>query len=232
MIKGIVFDKDGTLMDYEGFWVPVAEGAIKLLLDSVGKGDKLSSALDAIGAYDGIHGVLCHGTYGDIAGALNDALLGVNFSAEMVADAFERSSGLARIMPTCDNIRDVFEKLSSRGLILAVVTSDNDTMTKQCLSALGILDLFDVIYTDDGVHPSKPAPYYMERFCSEYKLSASEVLMVGDTMTDMNFAKNSGTLGVGVGKYAEELLSGKADHIIPDISHIFEVINKHKEGVK
>ncbi len=228
MIKGIVFDKDGTLLDYESFWIPVAVGAIKLLLEKRGSEERLAEALGAVGAYDGIKGVLCHGTYGDIADAMNTALGISDLDGEEVGDAFASSAELAKVLPTCENIRGVFEALRDADITVALVTSDNAAMTEYCLSELGILDMFDVIYADDGVHPSKPDPYYMGRFCSEYGFSPSEVIMVGDTMTDMRFAERSGCIGVGVGKYAPELLSEKANHIIPNISYIFEVIKEYK----
>ena len=31
-IKAIVFDKDGTLMKFEDFWIPVAEHAVELII--------------------------------------------------------------------------------------------------------------------------------------------------------------------------------------------------------
>ncbi len=232
MIKGIVFDKDGTVLDYESFWIPVAEGAVSLLLDKIGESGRLAAALDAIGTYDGIKGVLCHGTYGNIADSINDALGKSYFDGETVGKAFSDSVGLAKVSPTCDNIRGVFEKLHEDGLTVALITSDNASLTEFCLSELNILDLFDKIYTDDGIHPSKPDPYYMHSFCSEFGFEPCEVIMVGDTMTDVDFAKNSGCHSIGVGRYAPELLYGKADHIAPDISYVREMIEKYNCKVK
>ncbi len=223
MIKGIVFDKDGTLLDYENFWVPVAEGAVKLLLEKKGCVERVSDVLSAIGAYDGIKGVLCHGTYGNIADVINDCLGKSAFSGEEVAEAFAASVHLAKVMPACPDIRAVFEKLNDMAFTVALVTSDNSKLTEYCLSELGISDMFDVIYTDDGIHPSKPDPYYMQEFCKKYGFLPNEVIMVGDTMTDMCFAENSGCKSVGVGRYAPELLAESADYIIPDISYIFEI---------
>ncbi len=227
MIKGIVFDKDGTLLEYESFWIPVAEGAVKALLEAHNFRGALSDALNAIGAYDGIKGVLCHGTYGNIADALNNVLDGAPLTGDEVGKAFGDAVGLAKVTPTCKDIRKVFERFQSEGFTVALVTSDNKELTEHCLSELGISDMFDSIFTDDGVHPSKPNPYYMQRFCDEYGFYPQEVMMVGDTMTDIRFAQNSGAISVGVGRYAPELLAQSADYIIPDISHIFEVIGKH-----
>ncbi len=220
MIKGIVFDKDGTLLDYESFWIPVAEGAIGLLTEGSELSDRAGELLAAIGAYDGIKGVLCHGTYGNITDALNEYLGEEVFTVGQVSKAFADSVHLADVLPTCGDIRGLFEKLLSRGIILAVVTSDNASLTEYCLSKLGIADMLHAVYTDDRVHPSKPDPYYMNKFCSEYGFKPCEVMMVGDTMTDMRFAENAGCVAVGVGKYAPELLSRAADFIISDISQI------------
>ncbi len=227
MIKGIVFDKDGTLIDYESFWVPVAEGAVKELLDNEGFSDKRAEVLDAIGAYKGINGVLCYGTYGDIASAINSVIGKDCYKGERVADIFSKSLNLAKVSPTCPNIKEVFSKLREKGLKLAVVTSDNLAITEFCLKEIGIIDFFDVIYADDGVHPSKPNPYYMQKFCADFSLEPNEVLMVGDTMTDMNFAKNSGAVSLAVGKYAPELLSSVADNIAKDISFVLEILQKY-----
>lgn len=223
MIRGIVFDKDGTLLDYEKFWIPVAERAIRTLLEAHGAVGRLSAAMHAIGAYDGIRGVLCYGTYDDMMAALLPVFGDTAPTAEAVREAFGAAVAAARIVPTCENLRAVLEELRTRGLRLAVVTSDSGEMTEHCLTALGIADLFDRVFFDDGVHPPKPDPYYMNAFCATYGLAPHEVLMVGDTTVDMRFAARSGAVSVAVGKDAPSLLSGAA-HVIPDVSHIFEVL--------
>ncbi len=237
MIKGIVFDKDGTLLEYESFWVRVAEIAIEEMLCRRGCDKKhLRAMLDSIGAYDGIEGLLCHGTYGSIAQALGDKLEELcpesyGISIEEATDAFERATAGGKISPACKDIRGFFTELKERGILTALVTNDNRNMTEICLRELGINEYFDAVYTIEGDHPPKPDPYYMQRFCREFSLSPSEVFMIGDTLTDMSFAKNSGAYGIGVAKSERDklTLAPFSYTVLDDISCVLSLIDDNGE---
>ena len=64
--KGIVFDKDGTLLDFERCWLPVARHALMTLLDELELPSELLPDLLAAGGIHGetydIDGVFCYGT--------------------------------------------------------------------------------------------------------------------------------------------------------------------------
>ncbi len=231
MIKGIVFDKDGTLLDYEEFWVPVAKTAITELLDKNGYSrELLPSLMNSVGAYDGISGLLCYGTYGDIAVALSSTLkdLGIlhEFSMQEVVDAFENNLHNGNVVPTCDNIISLFEKLKSMGIKIALVTNDNYQVAQKCLTDLKIESFFDAIFADDGINPPKPDPYYMKKFCEQFEFAPDEVIMVGDTTTDMKFAQNSGVMAVGVAKTNDNKMQllQFTDCIFKDISYILDIL--------
>lgn len=69
-IKAIVFDKDGTLMKFEDFWIPVAEHAVKLILSNLSiKQVESQLLLDSIDVYGGKDSILCYGTYKDMSDA-------------------------------------------------------------------------------------------------------------------------------------------------------------------
>ncbi len=233
MIKGLIFDKDGTLLDYEAFWLPVARHAVHTLLEQnqVQHADA-EALLRRIGAYDGIAGVLCYGTYTMITEVLNAGFTETGndavFTTEAVAGAFHDSVGCGEIRAACDDIVSVMEDLQKRGMTIALVTSDNRCLTELSLAELGIRDRFDVVYTDDGEHPAKPDPYYLHAFCHAYGFSPEEVLMIGDTMTDMCFAENGGVRAVGVAKREAEaaILSPKAYTVLPDISHVPALLDR------
>ncbi len=235
MIKSIVFDKDGTLLEFGRFWLPVTEATVKRLLHAHGYTEELLPAmLAAVGAHDGIAGLLCHGTYATITAAFNSVLeaqqVPTALTVDEVGNAFVASLGCGELVPTCENLRGILEALRARGLILAVVTSDNAASTTSCLRALGIDDLFDCLLTDDGIHPAKPDPHHMRVFCERFGLLPSEVLMVGDTLTDMAFAENSGAHAIGIAKTEADarILAPHAEHILRDVSHIWELPHLQK----
>ncbi len=230
MIKGIVFDKDGTVLNYEAMWVPIAEYAVKRLL-GVSDPSLNQKVLQAIGAYDGISGILCSGTYGDITEVINGVLKQEKamlppIEPAMTAESFFCGMSYGKLEPACQNITGVFSQLKAQGLHIGMVTSDNQEVTSHCLKGLGIASYFDVVYTDDGVHPSKPDPYYLARFCETFDLKPEEVVMVGDTLTDCRFAENAGTHFVGVAKTEQDrqILLTRAAYVVEDISGILAAV--------
>ncbi len=240
MVKAIVFDKDGTLIDFDSFWITVSVKAIEYILKKLNREDIPTEELLAeIGVKNGvadIDGVLCKGTYEQIALAMNDVLkkYGCNIPKEkivrMVLDAYNLNIASGNVKPTCANIRDVLIDLTNKGIKLAVVTTDNPEITHLCLEKLGIEDLFCKIYTDDGKTPVKPDPYCILDFSKLNDIEKDEIIMVGDTMTDVIFARNAGVSVIGVGETAEkrECLNMYADFVVPDISHIFKYFEEKK----
>jgi len=234
--KAIIFDKDGTLMDFDSFWLLITCNVIEeLKRDMKVVTISESEILNALGIKNGItniNGVLCRGTYGQTARIMYDVLKNhgykftINEVTEFVIDSYHRNYEKGIVKPTCDNICEVLGRLKSYGIKLAVVTTDDPFVTKKCLQTLGIDTLIDRVYTDDDNFPAKPNPYCIFDFLKREGLSKSEVVMVGDTLTDIDFAKNGGIKVIGVAKSDanKKVLTGKANVIIPDISHIFEVL--------
>lgn len=234
--KAIIFDKDGTLLDFDSFWVTVSEYAIKEILDTVKMQDipveEILSALGVKNNITDINGILCHGTYAQMAQVIYDILkkYGCDCTLDeiekLTIETYHKNADKGIVKGTCDNICDVFVKLKNMGLKLAVVTTDAPVVTQKCLKLLEIDKFFDIVYTDDGKLPTKPDPYCIHDLCKRYALSPSDIVMVGDTMTDMNFAQNGGIKAIGVAKNKNNktILEKHAYAVVPDISYIFDVI--------
>lgn len=238
MIEAIIFDKDGTLLDFDPFWVSVSVHAINDTLKAVGREDiPVKECLAAIGVKDGISdidAVLCKGTYEEIGEAVHGVLRAhgcetpVAETVRLVIDGYNRNADKGEVLPTCENLKEVLTSLKAQGKKLLVITTDNEVITKSSLARLGVAELFDRICTDDGKTPVKPDPACVFKFCEDTGIPKEHVIMVGDTMTDIRFAKNAGIRSVGVGAKAENraLLAPHADFTVPDVSHIFEILER------
>ena len=234
--KAIIFDKDGTLLDFDAFWISVSEGAIRDILSSLGREDiPVSLFLRAIGVCDGrtdVNSILCKGTYEEIGVAVYETLLEHGAKAdkdktvETVLDAYVQNVDKGVIKPTCDDLKKALTALKQKGIYLAIITTDNAPITEKCLRGLGIYELFDRIYTDDGIIPPKPSPAAAADLFKATGLSADETLMVGDTMTDVRFAKNAGmsVAVVAPDEARKELLSPYADIVLSKISDLLNIL--------
>ena len=146
----------------------------------------------------------------------------------MLKDAYKKSPDCGDIKPTCDDIKGVLSKLKNEGRKLVVVTTDNYEITYKCLDELGIKEFFDAIFADDGTTPTKPDPTCILKYCKECGISIDNAIMVGDTMTDVKFARNAGMTSVGVGSSEKnrQRLMPYADFVIKDVSYIHDVIKE------
>lgn len=234
--EAIIFDKDGTLIDFDAFWVSLSRVAVNDILKQLGQTEALTEEiLEAFGVHDGvtdINGVLCKGTYKQMSQIVQGILLDHGCSVsddtieKLVLDAYNRNAQVGEVKPTCPNLCEVLQTLKSRNKRIALVTTDNMQLSVLCLEKLGVLDLFDKLYTDDGVLPVKPNPDNAFDFCAYTGLNREQVVMVGDTMTDVRFARNAGIRVIGVAKHPENraLLAEQADAVVHDVSGLLEIL--------
>lgn len=195
----------------------------------------METVLEAFGVKDGItgiNGVLCRGTYAQMGKILYDIL---NISgcksteSEITAltiQSYHEMINNGRVIPTCKNLRETLLTLKDRGMRLGVVTTDDRIITLKCLNKMDIADIIDEIYTDDGLFPTKPDPYCIETFCKKGGYVKEDVVMVGDTLTNVLFARNGGIRCIGIAKSDENrsVLQGQADLIIRDVSQLLDML--------
>ena len=234
--EAIIFDKDGTLMDFDAFWVTVSVRAIEDVLKRFNKDcGVVLKILEALGVYNGvtdINGVLCQGTYEQIGCVVYEILNASDCGTSCdevvraVVSAYNKNFGVGEVKPTCYDLVGILTELKRRNKKLAVVTTDNEFMTHKCLKSLGIESLFDKIYTDEGKIPTKPNPYCVFDFCKFVDVEKERIVMVGDTMTDVNFARNAGIAMIGFAKNDKNksILSSQTNTVISEMSRLLEIL--------
>lgn len=238
----IFFDKDGTLLDFDAFWISTTRSALRDILaefDTENRNhtdDDIDCILSLLGVENNeidIDGILCKGTYEEIAEVISDYLKSKGIRSDSdkmrnnVINAYNNNIDNGCIKPTCDNIKEILTTLKAMGIHLCVITTDNPEITHKCLNTIGILEFFEYVYTDDGVTAPKPSDECITKYCNETGITRDEILMVGDTMTDMNFAANAGIKVIAVGNEKNiNKLAKHADAVMPNVSYIIETLKE------
>lgn len=212
-IKGILFDKDGTLIDFHSIWVPIASKLAELCILELKTAPKESTKienalLEAIGVVnEGVipEGILASGTTQDISKAFLNVFDNFqipiakreHFTEWVKQTIFQLTHENVDQIKPIKGIKAFLEALVNKGLIIGIATADDLETTKLCLEKLEIDSYFDFIATSD-YYEKKPNPAMLRGFCQKYDLSSNEVVMVGDTHVDLAMAKN-GAAGLAVG---------------------------------
>lgn len=113
-------------------------------------------------------------------------------------EAFRDARSQGRVsQPLFDGVAEALRALAAQGWTLGVATGMSDRGLALCLAANDIASLFVTLQTADR-HPSKPHPAMLEAALFEAGAQASEAVMIGDTVYDMQMARDAQVRGVGV----------------------------------
>ncbi len=232
MIKGILFDKDGTLIDFS-LWRDAGIKTIKTIMDEYNLEDeKLFKELQkSIGIIEnGVEpfGALAYKSHDDVAAELH-FLLNKHRKVDLKQFQSHVSELLRKEVLREDvefkeiaDIKELYSFLNSKGIKMGLATADSQQSAMHMINKLNLNECFEFIGSYDGVMKQKPNKDMCVRFCNMYGLKPNEIAIVGDSYNDMMFAKNSGAIGVGVlsGVSCKINLKDIANVIIPSIDSL------------
>ena len=224
----VIFDKDGTLIDFHAMW----GGWITTLARRLEAASSISVAPrlfhrvgfdSATGAVDP-NGPLAIATMADLRAIAADVLRGAGLpaaSAEAAAQAaWYIPDPVALARPLADLPR-LFGALRARGQRIAIATTDDRAPTAATVAALGIASLVDGLACGDDGHALKPAPDAVLELCRQLGVAPAQATIIGDTVADLRMGRSAGVgrvIGVLSGVGTAELLAPYADVLLPSVA--------------
>ncbi len=229
-IRGIIFDKDGTLFDFNATWGAWAAG----MIDDLAGGDSvLASQLAEVMGYDAGSrsfrpgAIVIAETTARVAEEVLPYLQGITLEP-LVAQMRAKASTVPQVEAA--PLRPLMQDLKAKGYMLGVVTNDAEAPARTHIARAGITSLMDFVAGYDSGHGAKPAPDPLLAFCAATGLLPDECVMIGDSLHDLHAGQAAGmaTLGVLTGPALAGELSYVADDVLTSIADLPDWLDRRK----
>ncbi|WP_454914801.1 HAD family hydrolase [Xanthobacter sediminis] len=228
-IDALLFDKDGTLVDFDRTWGPAADAVMRTL--AAGNAERLAQLQDVSDYMPDerrfrpssllVAGSSVH------YGPLWAQVLGVPASEGFFAriDALFAREGLRFLTPIGDPAR-ALARLAHAGLALAMVTNDAELNARQQVDALGLAPWLHAIYGYDSGYGSKPDPGMVLACAAQSGHGPERVAVVGDTAHDLDAARSAGARFILVrsGPAPVAHLAEAADLVVDSVDDLPDVL--------
>jgi HAD superfamily hydrolase (TIGR01549 family) len=234
--KVLVFDKDGTLIDFHTIWGARMVSAAESIVSACKGNDDLRDQLFRTVGYSLERnqtfgsGPLAVAPIAELETIVATVLYQAGISwDEAVTLAVEHLTKRMVAPPAADEIRprtnlvSLLRKFHDAEMRLAVATTDNRLSTKHCLEVLGIESLIEqLLCGDDQTGSRKPDPAVLLDIAESFSAPINKVIMVGDTVSDLKMAKAAGAMAVAVtgGAGSRDELEQQADVVIDSLEEI------------
>ena len=218
MLKGAIFDLDGTILDSMFIWDTIGEDYLRTLgiepKDNLKETFKTFTLEQAAKYYRENYGVEL---------SVNEIVDGVN---KMVEQYYAET---VKLKP---GIEVFLEKLKAKGVKMCIATVTDKPLVETALNRLGIRNYFTEIFTCALVGHSKEEPHIYREAQKHLNTEKGETVIFEDALHALKTAKADGFVTVGVFDIHEENqeeLKLMADYYIEnysDFEKFWNSINK------
>lgn len=224
-IKAILFDKDGTLLDFNATWLGFAKDlALQATEGDMGRADTLLRE----GGYDAEENrfrsgsVIAAGTNAEVVRHFHPHLEGEPLRS-LVEETDQKTAGMAERAVALPGAVDAVRALHAAGYRIGLATNDSTEGATRTLDAFGIGALFVAALGYDAVANPKPAADPCLVFARRAGVEPAEIAVVGDNAHDLEMARAAGaglSIGVLSGNGTRETLAPLADAVLGSVSEL------------
>lgn len=224
-VRALLFDKDGTLIDFQRTWGPAAHEVMRRLADGDGAAYARLTAVSGFIETEQrflpgsplVAGATAH--WGPLwAQALHRPATTAFFEE---IDAMFFTSGLKHLTAIGDP-HAALTALSRRGQRLGLFTNDGEASARAQMARLRVDHLLEFTAGYDSGYGAKPDPAPVLAFADAIKIEPAQIAVIGDSVHDLAAARAAGAVGVAVltGPVQADVLGPHADVVLGAVADL------------
>jgi phosphoglycolate phosphatase len=214
MLKLIITDVGGVLIKTDEAIVKCIETVFQANNIAVGSRDKLLSVFGT-SIFDYIKNYLPAG-YED--------------KSDFCYQEFKKlyPSQVKHLMTVFPQVNETLSQIKKQGINICVLSCMMKNEVEANLSLLDFKD-FDIIFSLEDYGDKRPLPNGLQMIMKQLGIAPDQTIYIGDTVNDIQMAKNAGVVSVAVKTGAqsnEQLIQANPDYLLDHFYQLTEVLNK------
>lgn len=241
-ISGILFDKDGTLIDSHVYWGRIIERRAIAILDFYKRSQDLFEDLCFTMGYD--FGTRRLRPEGPIALVSREEVIDVVVSflrhrsipasIDSISELFIKEhqrflEEIFKYIQILPGVQNILVQLKQYGVKTAIVTTDTVINTNEILRYLKLENMFDAVIGKESTKEPKPTGIPAIVALNILNLPADQVVCIGDAPMDLIMAQNS-SLKAGIGVATGQITSGSLQVYSPYIATSLHELKIHRNS--